>query len=84
MVKLFCQGVPWGMTLAKTACLDQDALLLALRASWPGLADRTSVQALVMDHQGSTSTFRLAGQNHLREDGWSQAAQQASRVYIQP
>lgn len=84
MVKLFCQGVPWGITLAKTACLDQDALLLAVRACWPGLADHKSVQALVMDHRGSMLNFRLAGQNHPREDGWSQAAQQASRVYLQP
>ena len=84
MVKLFCQGVPWGISLAKTACLDQDALLLALRTSWPGLADHKSVQALVMDHQGSTMAFRLASQGSDKQDGWSKAAEQASRVYIQP
>ncbi|KAK9820896.1 hypothetical protein WJX74_003057 [Apatococcus lobatus] len=83
MVKLFCQGIPWGVSLARSACLDQDALLLALRSSWPGLADHKSVQALVIDHRGGTLAFRLAGQND-KQDGWSKAAQQASRVYIQP
>ena len=82
MVKLFCQGIPWGMTLAKTACLDQEALMMTVRKAWPSLAGRDTVRALVLDSKGGMNQFELANQHGSSPDGWSQAAEHATRVYI--
>ncbi len=80
-IKLFCHGFPWGVNVSRAGCSDREALFNSVRTAWPHFQFE-QLQAVILNQQGSPALCNLGGQNDISEAAWSQAVEQATRMYL--